>query len=248
MLLLFGFLFVLLGITIAFLIPTLWAREVHARYAAPRAVTCPETHRQVGVTIDADHAAATALRGKPEFRLADCTRWPEKIHCAQDCLPEALRNEPDTLGEAHPAKPKEHIYHPPVLLAAFAAWYVGMLWHSSYLFRARWMADLDLTADQWRQLVSWYSPHVLSVAACLLFAYGAAWLQATLFRAAGVGRGIVSSMVLWGAVLVVTLPSTINLPRDLFLIEASYTAFAALVVGAIIGGLSGKMLLEPEGK
>jgi len=46
-------------------------------------------------------------------------------------------------------------------------------------------------------------------------------------------------------ILLVTLPLLVGLPRDLLLIEAGYTVAAAVVVGAIIGGLSGRLTL-PE--
>ena len=247
MLLFFWFLAVLFGSALMVLLPALWGREIHHQYSGPRPVTCPETHQQVGVTIDAVHAATTGLRGAPQFRLADCTRWPERIKCGQDCLPAALRSEPYTRGEVRPPR-RGPIYHLPVLLAAFAAWYVGMVWHSHYLFRARWMAALGLTPAQLKQMVLWYSPHLLTVAACLLFAYGVAWLQTWLSRK-GVWPGILSSILLWAAVLVVTLPSTLVLPHDLLLIEAGYTLVATLVVGAIIGGLSGRLTLTAlEGK
>lgn len=235
-----------LGVALTLFLPALWGREIYHRYAAPRAVTCPETHRPAGVTIDARHAAATGLRGKPEFRLSDCTRWPERIRCGQDCLPEALQNEPYTKGEVTTPRSQRQIYHLPVLLAAFAAWYVGMVWHSHYLFRARWASALGLTSAQVKQLVAWYSPHLLSVAACLLFAYGVAWLQTWISRR-GVWQGILSSTLLWAALLLVTLPSMSVLPRDVLLIEAGYTLVATIVVGAIIGGLSGKLVLLPEG-
>lgn len=242
MLLLFGFLLFLSCLGLVLLMPALWARDIHHRYSGVRAVTCPETHRRVAVTIDATHAAATGFRGTPEFRLSDCTRWPERTKCAQDCLPEALRSEPYTRGEVHLAKTHRQIYHLPVLLAAFVAWYVGMVWHSPYLFRARWMAALGLTPEQLKQLLLWYSPHVLSIAACLLFAYGVAWLQTWLLRK-GIWQGILSAALLWAAVLIVTLPSMSSLNRDLLLIEAAYTFIATVLVGAIIGGLSGKIVL-----
>jgi hypothetical protein len=45
----------------------------------------------------------------------------------------------------------------------------------------------------------------------------------------------------------VTVPSTLALPHDLFLIEVGYMLVATLVVGAIIGGLSGRLTLPaPE--
>ena len=247
MFLFFAFLFFFVGVVAILFLPLLWGREIHHRYSAPRAVTCPETHQQVGVTIDAVHAAVTGLRGAPEFRLSDCTRWPARIKCGQECLPEALRNEPYTQGEVHIPRSRRPIYHLPVLLAAFAAWYVGMVWHSRYLFRDRWMADLGLTMAQWRQMIAWYSPHLLSIAACLLFAYGVAWLQ-TWLSSRGIWKGILSSTLLWAALLLATLPSLLGLSRELLLIEAGYTLIATIVVGAIIGGLSGKLVLLPEAK
>ncbi|MGA8340586.1 MAG: DUF1761 domain-containing protein [Candidatus Sulfotelmatobacter sp.] len=245
MLLLFGFLLFIVIAALVLLMPALWARQIHHAYSTPRAVTCPETHQQVGVTIDATHAAVTGLRGRPEFRLSDCSRWPARIKCAQDCLPEALRNEPYTLGEVHLDKTHRQIYHLPVLLAAFAAWYVGMLWHSHYLFRARWMTDLGLTPAQLKELVFWYSPHLLSIAACLLFAYGVAWLQTWRTRK-GPWQGILCSTLLWIAVVLATLPSTLSLSRDLLLIEGGYTLVAAIMVGAIVGGLSGRLVLSRQ--
>ena len=242
MLLLFGFLLFVFGITFILLMPALWGREIHHQYSVPRAVTCPETHQQVGVTIDARHAAVTGFFGTADFRLRDCTRWPERARCGQECLPEALRNEPYTLGEVHIPKSHRQIYHLPVLLAGFAAWYVGMLWHSEYLFRGLWTNALGLTPMEVKQIVRWYSPHLLSVAACLLFAYGAAWLQTWLSHK-GVWQGIFSSALLWATLVVVSLPLLVNVSRDLLLIEAGYTLVATIVVGAIIGGLSGKLVL-----
>ena len=134
-----------------------------------------------------------------------------------------------------------------MLIAAFVAWYVGMVWHSHYLFRDRWMSALGLTAVQVKQMVLWYSPHLLSVAACLLFAYGVAWLQTWLARH-GVWQGLLSSTALWAALLFATLPAMSGLPRDLLLIEAGYTLVAAFAVGAIIGGLSGRLVLLPKAK
>lgn len=242
MLLLFAFLLFLVGVALFFLMPALWAREIHHQYSAPRAVTCPETHQQVGVTIDARHAAATGVCGTSDFRLSDCTRWPERAECGQECLPQALHNQPYTLGEVHLPKARRQIYHLPVLLAAFAAAYVGMWWHSPFLFRGRWMAALGLTPAQLREMVEWYSPHLLSIAACLLFAYGVAWLQALRHRK-GIRWGILSATFLWAGLFVVTLPSLLSLPRDLLLIEGGYTLTATIVVGAIIGGLSGRLVL-----
>ena len=246
MLLIFGLAFFLVISALILFMPALWAREIRHAYSSPRAVTCPETHQQVAVTIDARHVVATELRGAPGFRLSDCSRWPERARCAQGCLSEALRTVPFKRGEVEPLKTTQPIYHLPILIAAFTAWYVGMIWHSPYLFRTRWIAELGLTQAQFKQLVESYAPHLLSAGTCLLFAYGVAWVQTWLSRK-GYWHGILSSTLLWAALALTTLPSMRNLPRDLLIIEGSYTLVATVLVGAIVGGLSGKLVLPvPE--
>jgi len=240
MLLIIGLLlFVIVG-SLILLLPALWGREIYVQYAGSRAVTCPENHRQVAVSIDALHAARTGMNGPSDLHLSDCSRWPERRKCDQACLPQALRTEPYTAGEVKP--PTKRIFHLPILLAAFSAWYLGAVWHSQFLFRDRWRESLGLTAAQLKQVVLWYSPHLLSVAVCLLFAYGVAWLLAADGRK-GVRRGILTSLMLWAALVLASLPAISRLSRDLFIIEAGYTGLAALLVGAIIGGLSGKLVL-----
>ncbi len=222
----------------------LWGRSIYKLYRGGRAVVCPETHQQVGVRFDALRAAATELSGRPVFRLADCTRWPQRADCGQDCIPQALEAPTYTTGEAELPKTKK-IYHLPVLLAAFAAWVLGALWHSQYLLRPSWTQSLGLSPADLHRIVRWWTPHLLSVAACLLFAYGTAWLI-TWRGLQGAGRGIIASLSLWLAVAAASLLATgwTGLPRDLLRIEAAYTFLASAMAGAIIGGLSGK-LIEP---
>lgn len=66
----------------------LWrSGRAFSRFRGKRIVTCPETRKPVGVDVDALHAAATtALSGPAELRLKDCTRWPERENCGQECL------------------------------------------------------------------------------------------------------------------------------------------------------------------
>jgi hypothetical protein len=59
------------------------------RYRGTRVITCPETHQPAAVEVDARHAAVTLLfGGASELRLSDCTRWPERRNCGQECLQE----------------------------------------------------------------------------------------------------------------------------------------------------------------
>ena len=55
----------------------------YVRYRNKMVLTCPETEREVGVAVDVKRAAITG-----SVRLTDCTRWPEKQDCGQECLVE----------------------------------------------------------------------------------------------------------------------------------------------------------------
>ncbi len=59
--------------------------RVYLRFRGKRVVTCPETREPAGVEVDAGDAAFS-LFGDPELRLKDCTRWPEREACGQECL------------------------------------------------------------------------------------------------------------------------------------------------------------------
>ncbi len=237
---------VVLGFAAAFLLllPLLLRRhDISTRYFGSRLVACPEDQQAAVVDIDVRHAASTGIDGSPELRLCECTRWPEHSNCGQACLPQAVQPEPIPRGEAKPAK--KQIYHLPVVLGAFAAWYVGAVWHSQYLFRARWMNAVGLTHAQVKQMVWWLSPHLLTAAVCLLFAYGVAWLLAVSHRK-GVLQGVLMSLLLCGAVVAMSWYGIAKLPHDLLVIEAGYAALATLTVGIIVGGLYDKFLMRPQ--
>lgn len=235
----------LLFVTLAFVVlffPAMIVFESFTHYSGSRAVICPENQQQVAVSLDALHAATSELKGHPDYRLSDCTRWPERWRCNRACLSEALLTEPYRQGEV-PVTKRKQIYHLPVLLAAFGAWCIGAFWHSHFLFRQRWMEDLGLTTTQVKEMVQWYSPHLLSMAACLLFAYGVAWLLALSDRI-GLVYGIFNALLLAIAIAFVTSSSSAQLSTDLIFLEFGYGFIAAIVVGAIIGGLSGKLVLS----
>ena len=58
----------------------------YLKFRGTRVITCPETETPAAVEVDARLAAISAVRGKPELRLTDCSRWPEREGCGQDCL------------------------------------------------------------------------------------------------------------------------------------------------------------------
>ena len=59
---------------------------VWLRYRGRMVITCPENQKPAGVSVDAGHAAASAFGKTPDLRLADCSRWPERATCGQECL------------------------------------------------------------------------------------------------------------------------------------------------------------------
>jgi hypothetical protein len=67
------------------------------KYRGKRVITCPENHRPAGVVLDAAHAAATVFGKAPELRLSECSRWPEKAGCGQECLSEVRESGTDCL-------------------------------------------------------------------------------------------------------------------------------------------------------
>jgi hypothetical protein len=55
-------------------------------YRGKRLVTCPETHKAEAVDIAVGEAAVGAFLSEPTLRLVECSRWPERQDCGQDCL------------------------------------------------------------------------------------------------------------------------------------------------------------------
>ena len=186
----------------------LWRHEIYRRYTGSRLVTCPENQRPGVVSIDARHAVSTGIDGRPDVRLCDCSRWPERANCDQACLSQAKREAPDTPAEAK--SQTKQIYHLPVVLAAFAAWYLGAIWHSPFLFRTRWLSAIGAGPAELRTVVGLYL--LLSLAVCLLFAYGVAWLLAVCHRK-GLLNGLLMSALLCGAVIAAGLYGIPRLPR-----------------------------------
>ncbi|MBZ5578474.1 MAG: hypothetical protein LAP40_18070 [Acidobacteriia bacterium] len=75
-----GFAVILAGFAAWRLVRAWWT------YRGRMVIACPENQQPAGVSVDARHAAATALAGNPQLRLSDCSRWPERAGCGQQCL------------------------------------------------------------------------------------------------------------------------------------------------------------------
>jgi hypothetical protein len=70
-----------------------WLVRSFSKYRGSRIVTCPETGRPAVVEVDALHASLTSTV-RPDIRLKECSRWPIKQQCGQECLT-ALDVAPD---------------------------------------------------------------------------------------------------------------------------------------------------------
>ena len=62
------------------------AIRMYMTFRGKRLVSCPETHQPAAVRVGAGKAAVEAMVGKKELRLTECSRWPEKRDCPQDCM------------------------------------------------------------------------------------------------------------------------------------------------------------------
>src|SRR5215468_7956178 len=62
------------------------AARVLFRYRGKMLFTCPETGKAACVRAAAGDAARSSLTGRPKIHLSECSRWPERQNCGQECL------------------------------------------------------------------------------------------------------------------------------------------------------------------
>jgi hypothetical protein len=60
--------------------------RVYFRFRGTRLVTCPETHKPAVVEVAARSMGMQAILDEPSLRLSECSRWPMRGGCGQDCL------------------------------------------------------------------------------------------------------------------------------------------------------------------
>jgi len=243
MLFLLWVLLFLSGVCLILFMPALWGKHIYNEYRAARTVDCPETHQPVKVRFNALRAAITGLAAKPQLKLADCSRWPEKANCDQACIPDAAQARPHShAAPVHPAALR--IAHLPALLSAGAIWVIGAVWHSEYVFRSQWAKTLGLTDQQAHDLARTWMPHLLSVASCLIFSYCVAILLAWLGKRT-LWHGLQMSLFLWFVMTLALLPANRWYfgPR-FFWIEGGYTLLSAILVGMIVGAVPRRVLLR----
>jgi hypothetical protein len=101
------------------------------RFRGKHLVTCPETHKPEAVDIAAGEAALGVFFNEPTLHLNQCSRWPERQDCDQDCLQQIEANPQNCLvwnivskwyeGKScvfchKPIGPLHHVDHAPALL------------------------------------------------------------------------------------------------------------------------------------
>ena len=62
------------------------AARTYFRFRGERLVVCPETERAASVHVATGKAAVKTFAGMRGVRLDECSRWPERAGCGQDCL------------------------------------------------------------------------------------------------------------------------------------------------------------------
>ena len=79
--------------------------RVYYKFRGTRVVTCPETHAPAMVQVAAGSMGRQAIFGEPRLRLGECSRWPTRVGCAQDCLTqiEARESEMRFLSRLKPS-------------------------------------------------------------------------------------------------------------------------------------------------
>jgi hypothetical protein len=60
--------------------------QTYFMYRGKRLITCPETLEKEAVDVAAGKAALWAFAGEPILCLDQCSRWPERHDCGQECL------------------------------------------------------------------------------------------------------------------------------------------------------------------
>jgi hypothetical protein len=77
---------VILAVATALYFSVRWLVKSYAQFRGTRRVSCPETGRPALVEVDALRASLTSTVGLPFVQLQNCSRWPLKEQCGQECL------------------------------------------------------------------------------------------------------------------------------------------------------------------
>lgn len=81
-----------LGVAVAVVVGAGIGIRAYLTYRRQMLVTCPETGKTAAVHVDARNAVKEVLLGNEKLRLDQCSRWPERADCGQDCLSQIEAN------------------------------------------------------------------------------------------------------------------------------------------------------------
>jgi len=94
------------GVTLAIVVLALlsaylgyhWIRGmgVYFRLRGTRPVTCPETHKPAVIEVAARSMGMRPILDKPRLRISECSRWPMRGGCGQDCLNQVEAREAES--------------------------------------------------------------------------------------------------------------------------------------------------------
>jgi hypothetical protein len=62
------------------------ALRTYLKFRGKMIVLCPETHLPAAVRVAAAKVGLEAALGQAQLELNDCSRWPERQACGQECL------------------------------------------------------------------------------------------------------------------------------------------------------------------
>jgi hypothetical protein len=80
-------LYIFVGLGVALLLLRIsGAARTYFKLKGKMLITCPETEMPAAVDVDAKDAAEHSILTQPHLRLSDCSRWPERRGCGQECL------------------------------------------------------------------------------------------------------------------------------------------------------------------
>ena len=73
-------------LAVYFVYRVIGALQAYREFRGRRMLTCPETGEVVLVELAARAAAFETVVDEPELRVRNCSRWPIRCNCGQDCL------------------------------------------------------------------------------------------------------------------------------------------------------------------
>jgi len=127
--------------------------RAYFEYRGKRLITCPETHKAAAVDVAAGEAAIGAFLTEPTLHLKQCSRWPERQDCGQECL-QQIEVDPENC----------------LVWNIVSKWYEGkkcVFCHKTFvelrhLDHAPALLDADHKTVEWRELRSEQLPEVFA--------------------------------------------------------------------------------------